>query len=68
MPTVSEMFEEVLDVSAGLGVMLLPVLVLAMPGVLLLVVPMIVLLAPLALVGAVLAVPFLPFLLLRRRS
>ncbi len=65
VPTVSEMLEEVLDVSAGLGVMLLPALVLAMPVILLVVVPAIVLLAPVALGAAALAVPYL---LVRRRT
>jgi hypothetical protein len=64
VPTISEMLEEVLDVSTGVGVMLLPMLLLVMPAILLVAVPAIVLLAPLALAGAVLAVPYL---LLRAR-
>ncbi len=65
MPSVSEMLEEMLDVSAGVGVMLLPLLVLAMPGILLVVVPAIVLLALLAPVALVLAVLAAPYLLVR---
>jgi hypothetical protein len=65
VPTVSEMLEEILDVTTGVGVMLLPMLILVMPALLLVVVPAIVLLAPLALGAAVLAVPYL---LLRGRS
>jgi Flp pilus assembly protein TadB len=71
-PTFGEMLEEVLDLSAGLGVALLPFLVLAVPAIVLFVLlPAILLLAlavPLAAIGAVLGVP--PYLLarwLRRR-
>jgi Flp pilus assembly protein TadB len=71
-PTFGEMLEELMDLSAGLGVALLPLLVLAVPGIILFVVlPVILLLAlaaPLAAIGAVIAVP--PYLLarwLRRR-
>jgi hypothetical protein len=66
------MLEELIDLSAGLGVALLPVLLLAVPGIILFVVlPGILLLAvvaPLAAIGAILAAP--PYLLarwLRRR-
>lgn len=66
------MLEELIDLSAGLGVALLPVLLLAVPGIILFVVlPAILLLAlalPLAVIGAVIAVP--PYLVarwLRRR-
>ena len=66
-PTFGEMFEEVLDLSGGLGVALLPVLLLSVPGIILFVVlPAILLLAlaaPLAVIGAVLAAP--PYLLVR---
>jgi hypothetical protein len=68
----AEMLEELIDLSAGLGVALLPVLLLAVPGIILFVVlPAILLLAlaaPLAAIGAVIAAP--PYLLahwLRRR-
>jgi len=71
-PTFGEMLEELIDLSAGLGVALMPVLLLAVPGIILFVVlPAILLLAlaaPLAVIGAVIAVP--PYLLarwLRRR-
>lgn len=66
------MLEELIDLSAGLGVALLPVLLLSVPGIILFVVlPGILLLAlavPLAVIGAVIATP--PYLLarwLRRR-
>jgi hypothetical protein len=66
------MLEEVIDLSAGLGVALLPVLLLSVPGIILFVVlPAILLLAlaaPLAVLGAVIAAP--PYLVarwLRRR-
>ena len=66
------MLEEVIDLSAGLVVVLLPALVLSVPGIILFVLlPAILLLAlalPLAVIGTVIAVP--PYLLarwLRRR-
>jgi hypothetical protein len=66
------MLEELVDLSAGLGVALLPVLLLSVPGIILFVVlPAILLLAlaaPLAVIGALIATP--PYLLarwLRRR-
>jgi Flp pilus assembly protein TadB len=66
------MFEELMDLSAGVGVALLPVLLLSIPGIILFVVlPAILLLAlaaPLAAIAAVIAGP--PYLLarwLRRR-
>lgn len=66
------MLEEVIDLSVGLGVALLPVLLLSVPGIILFVVlPAILLLAlaaPLAAIAAVIATP--PYLLarwLRRR-
>jgi hypothetical protein len=70
--TFGEMLEELIDLSAGLGVVLLPLLLLAVPGIILFVVlPAILLLAlaaPVAVIGAVIAVP--PYLVarwLRRR-
>jgi hypothetical protein len=71
-PTFGEMVEELIDLSAGAGVALMPVLLLAVPGIILFVVlPAILLLAlaaPLAVIGAVVAGP--PYLIarwLRRR-
>ena len=62
------MIEETLDLSAGLVIALMPVLLLASPGIVLFVLlPAILLLAlaaPLAVIGAVLALP--PYLLSRR--
>ena len=71
-PTFGEMLEEVINLSVGLGVALLPLLVLSVPAIVLFVVlPALLLFAlavPLALIGAVIAVP--PYLVarwLRRR-
>jgi hypothetical protein len=67
-PTFGEMLEEVIDLTVGLGVALLPLLVLSVPAIVLFVVlPAILLLAlavPVALTGAVIAVP--PYLVARR--
>lgn len=66
-PTFAEILEELVDLSAGLGVMLLPLLILAVPGIILFVVlPGLLLLAvaaPVAAVGAVIVGP--PYLLVR---
>jgi Flp pilus assembly protein TadB len=62
-PTFGEMLEELMDLSAGLGVALLPVLLLSVPGIILFVVLPALLLLPLALIAAALAVP--PYLLAR---
>jgi Flp pilus assembly protein TadB len=67
-PTLAEMIGQVVDLSAGLGILVLPLLVTALPGVILmLVLPAVLLLVvaaiPLALAAALLA----PFLLVRRR-
>ena len=67
-PTFGEMLEELMDLSAGLGVALLPALLLAIPGIILFVVLPALVLLPLALIAAALAAP--PYLLarwLRRR-
>jgi Flp pilus assembly protein TadB len=65
------MLEEVIDLAAGAGAALMPLLLLAVPGIILFVVlPAILILAlvaPLALIGAVLAVPPLLLRRLRRR-
>jgi len=65
--TLGEMLEEVMNLGVGLGVGLLPLLLLAVPGIILFVVlPAIVLLAPvvlLAAAGALIAGP--PYLLVR---
>ena len=70
--TFREMLEEVMDLAVGLGVGLLPLLLLAVPGIILFVVlPAIVLLLPLAALAAAGAViagpPYLLARLLRRR-
>jgi hypothetical protein len=68
-PTFGEMLEELIDLSTGLGVALMPLLVLAVPGIILFVVlPAILLLAlaaPLAVIGALIVAP--PYLLARWR-
>jgi hypothetical protein len=68
--TFGEMLEELIDLSAGLGVALLPLLLLAVPGIILFVVlPGILLLAlaaPVAAIGAAIAAP--PYLLARGLS
>ena len=71
-PTLGEILTEVVDLGGGLVAGLLPLLLLSVPGIILFVVlPAILLLAlaaPLAVIGAVIAVP--PYLLarwLRRR-
>ena len=71
-PSFAEMLGEVVNLIAGLTVLLLPVLLISVPGVLLvLVLPVVLVLAvaavPALLVGAVLAPPFLLVRLLRRR-
>jgi hypothetical protein len=70
-PTFGEMLEELIDLSTGLGVALMPLLVLAVPGIILFVVlPAILLLAlaaPLAAIGALIAAPYLLVRSLRRR-
>jgi Flp pilus assembly protein TadB len=65
------MLEEVIDLTTGLGVMLLPLLVLAVPSVVLFVLlPALVLLAlaaPFLVIGALIAAPYLLVRWLRRR-
>jgi len=65
------MLEELIDLTAGFGVAFMPALLLAMPGIVLCVVlPAILLLAlaaPLAVIGALIAGPFLLARRLRRR-
>ncbi len=67
--TIGEMLEEVIDLCTGLGVALLPLLVLAVPSIVLFVLlPAILLLAlaaPFAVIGVVIAGP--PYLLVRWR-
>ena len=70
-PTFGEMLGEVIDLSVGVGVALLPMLLLAVPGIILFVVlPAILLLAlavPLAAICAVIAAPLYLLARLRRR-
>jgi hypothetical protein len=69
--TSGEMLEELIDLTTGFGVAFMPALLLAMPGIVLCVVlPAILLVAlaaPLAVIGAVIAGPFLLARRLRRR-
>jgi hypothetical protein len=68
-PTFGEMLTEVVDLAGGLAAGLLPLLLLAVPGIILFVVlPAILLLAlalPFVVIGTVIAVP--PYVLARRR-
>ena len=67
--TIGEMLEEVLDLSIGFIVVALPLLLLSLPGIVLFValpaILLLALLAPLAVIGAVIAAP--PYLLARWR-
>jgi Flp pilus assembly protein TadB len=67
-----EMLEDVIDLSAGLGILLLPLFITAVPGVILmLVLPAVLLIAaaavPVAIAGAILAPPYLLVRSVRRR-
>jgi Flp pilus assembly protein TadB len=71
-PRVAGMLGEIIDLSAGLGIILLPLFTIAIPGVLLMLVLPAVLLAlvaaaPLVIAGALLGPPYLLVRLLRRR-
>jgi hypothetical protein len=70
-PTFGEMLTEVIDLSAGVAVVFLPLLVLSVPAIVLFVLLPAILLAalaaPLAALGAVIAAPFLLARRLRRR-
>ena len=71
-PTPGEILSEVVDQTTGLTVMLLPLMTIALPGVILLLIAPLVLLAlaaaiPLALGGALLAPPWLIVRSVRRR-
>jgi hypothetical protein len=61
------MLDEVIDLSTGFGVAFMPALLLAMPCIVLVVVPMLVLALPFALLGALLAGPYLLIRRLRQR-
>ena len=66
-PGVLQMMEEVVDLTAGLGVMLLPLLAISLPGVLLFfVLPGVLLAAVAAVMGALFAAMALPPYLLVR--
>ncbi|HYZ27871.1 MAG TPA: hypothetical protein VE570_02365 [Thermoleophilaceae bacterium] len=69
-PTSGEILEELIDLSAGLVVVLLPLFVLSVPGIVPFVVlpgiPLLAPAAPVAVIGTVLAAP--PYLLVRRRA
>ena len=71
-PTLLEMLEEVTDLSAGLNVMLMPALLLAVPGIILFVVLPGILLAAVAapivvLAAAIIGPPYLVVRAFRRR-
>jgi hypothetical protein len=65
-PTIGEMLEEVVGIATGLGVMLLPMLVLAVPALVLLL-PLALLALPLMIGGALLVPPYLLVRAVRRR-
>jgi hypothetical protein len=64
--TIFRLFEDLADLSAGAVAVLLPLFILAVPCVVLVVVPLIVAGAAGAVVGALLALPFVPVFLLVR--
>jgi Flp pilus assembly protein TadB len=71
-PSFGEMLGQVADLSAGLGILLLPALAIALPGVILMLVLPAVLLAgavaaPLVLAGALVGPPYLLVRAVRRR-
>ena len=71
-PSVGAMLGEVIDITAGLGIILLPLFAIALPGViLLLILPAVLLLGavvlPIELAGALLAPPYLLVRRVRRR-
>jgi hypothetical protein len=67
-PTLGEMLWEVVDLSSGLTIILLPLLLLGLPGLILFILaPAALLLAPVALAGAVAAPPYLLVRAIRRR-
>jgi hypothetical protein len=67
-PTQYGPLSEVVDLTVGLGIVLLPLTVIALPGViLLLIVPLALLAAPVALLGALAVPPYLLVRALRRR-
>jgi hypothetical protein len=71
-PSFAEMLGDVIDLMGGLAVVLLPLWIIAIPGVILvLVLPVVLLVAaaavPVMLLGALLAPPFLLVRTLRRR-
>ena len=68
----ADMFSEVLDLSAGLGILLLPLLTIALPGVILMLVAPAALLVvaaavPIGIVGLILLPPYLLVRLFTRR-
>jgi Flp pilus assembly protein TadB len=69
--TIGEMLGEVIDLSVGVGIALLPMLLLSMPGIILFVVlPALLLLAlaaPVLVIGAAITVPYLVVRRWRRR-
>jgi Flp pilus assembly protein TadB len=70
-PTIGQIVWETLDLAAGLGIVLLPLLLTALPGIILLLVLPVLLLglvaaAPVVIAGAILAPPYLLLRSLRR--
>jgi hypothetical protein len=62
------LLEEVVNLTVGLGILMLPLSVIAVPGIiLLLILPLALLAAPFMLLGALALPPYLLFRALRRR-
>jgi hypothetical protein len=67
-PTLTDLLGEVVNLTVGLGLLLLPLLVISLPGViLLLILPLALLAVPVALLGALAVPPYLLVRALRRR-
>jgi hypothetical protein len=69
-PTALEMLEDVFNLVASVAILLLPLFILAVPGVILLglvLIPLAAAAVPVALAGAILALPYLLVRSVRRR-
>jgi hypothetical protein len=65
--TPGEMLEEAINIAGGLGIILLPLSVFALPGIVLVAVPLAVLALPLGIAAGLLALPVLLVRALVRR-
>jgi hypothetical protein len=64
-PTTGEMFAEILDVLSGVGIIVLPLIILAVPALILLIPVAVLLILPLAVLGILFAILAAPYLLIR---